>query len=163
MIQKTKLKNMKVTIRKAKLSDLEDVRKLNQKLFYHDFEFDKTLNLSWPKKNKKYFKERILSKNSITLIAENNNLIVGYLIGTIVNSQDYRKAIKIAELENTLILPDYRGKKIGTRLIKEFFKWAKSKKIKRAKLIASAKNKRAISVYKKNSFFEYDLVMEANL
>ena len=46
---------MKVEIRKAKISDVGDVIKLNQELFYSDSKFDKTLDLNWPSKNKKYY------------------------------------------------------------------------------------------------------------
>lgn len=150
-------------IKKATLRDLESIRKLNQELFYNDFKFDKTLNLHWPSKNKNYYKKRILDRNSLVLIAKSDDKIIGYLIGAISKAENYRKIRKIAELENMLVKKEHRGKKIGSQLIKGLFKWAKSKKISRLKVITSSKNKKAIGFYKKNSFFEYGLSLETKI
>lgn len=150
-------------IRKASLKDLEQIKKLNQELFYHDYNFDNTLDLKWPDKNKEYYKKRITDKNSIALVAENEKNIVGYLFGAITEAQEYRNIKKIAELENMFIVKEHRGKGIGKKLIENFIQWAKNKKIKRIKVIASAQNQQAIEVYKKNRFSEYDLVLEADI
>lgn len=148
---------------KATLKDLESIRKLNQELFYHDYKFDKTLNLNWPSKNKDYYKKRILDKNSLVLIVKENNKAIGYLIGTITKCENYRKIHKIAELDNMLVKKEHRNQNIGSKLIKELFKWTKSKKFSRLKVVTSSKNKKAIRFYKKNSFFEYHLALEAKI
>lgn len=150
-------------VKKASIDNLQSVKQLNQELFEHDYKFDNTLDGSWPSRNEKYYKDRISKSDSITLVAVEAGDIVGYLIGCIVTPEDYRKTKNMAELENMFVKKEHRGKKIGSQMIKEFFKWAKSKGIKRLRVIASAQNKEAIEVYKKNSFFEYSSVLEANI
>lgn len=154
---------MNILVKKAQLKDLEDIAKLNQKLFYSDSRFDKTLNTLWPKKNKSYYKKSITSNENLALVALSDNKIIGYLIASIQKVESYRLIGKIAELENMFILDKFRNKGVGSLLVKEFFKWAKSKKLKRIKVIASADNIQAISFYKRNGFTEYNIWLEANI
>ena len=49
------------------------------------------------------------------------------------------------------------------QLIKEYIKWAKDKKIKRIRVIASAMNSNAIAIYKKTDFSDYNLVLEREI
>ena len=144
------------------MNDLEDIKNLNQKLFYNDYLFDKTLDLAWPSKNKKYFKKHILDKNSLTQVAEDKGKIIGYAIGSITKAESYRIIKHFAELENMLIIKNYRGKGIGTKLILNFLQWAKNKGIKRTRMIASADNKEAIALYKKIGFKEHNIILEQN-
>jgi GNAT superfamily N-acetyltransferase len=155
--------NLEPVIEKAKIKDLKDIMKLDEKLFNYDYIFDKTLNLSWSSKNKNYYKKRILGKDSLVLIVKFENEIIGFLTATIEKGDDWRKIKRIAELESMLIESKYRGKGIGTVLIKEFFKWARLKGIKRAMVTASYENKKAIEIYKRNNFKEYDLILEADI
>lgn len=150
-------------IKMASIKDLGEIKELNQELFNHDFKFDKTLNVKWPSKNKKYYLASIKSKNSIVLVVKIEDKTAGYLIGSITSPESYRKIKKIAELDNMLVRKEYRGQGIGTSLIKEFLKWAKSKKMERVRVIASAENKLAINTYSKNGFRAYNQVMEMKI
>lgn len=150
-------------IRKAVIEDLKKIIELNRELFHYDLNFDKTLDTKWPDKNKEYFKERITGKNSIALVAEDGKKIIGYLLGAIRKAEGYRSIKKIAELENMFVVEEHRGKGIGKLLINKFMKWAKNKKMKRIRVVASAQNVRAIKLYKNNLFSEYDNVMEADI
>ncbi len=153
-----------IKIMKAKSKDVESVKSLNQKLFHNDFHFDDTLDVTWPTRNKKYYTDRIKEKNSLVLIAKNKSDIVGYLIGTIMKNHDnWRKINNLAELENMLVLEAYRGQGIGSKMINKFVKWAKSNKVKRARVVASAANNVAINAYKKNGFDSDNNVMEMNI
>lgn len=151
-----------IKILKATIKDIDQVTALNQELFYDGYRFDNTLNVDWPKKNRKYYQEKIEGKKATTLIAKDDDQVVGYLIGSI-KEEDWRKVKEIAELENMLVDKKYRGKGIGSQLIQEFIKWAKKMGMKRAKVLASFDNKDAIGVYKKNSFFEHDITLEADI
>ena len=139
-------------IRKATMNDLMSIIDLNKKLFHHDHKFDDTLDLSWPDKNNKYYKNRIRGPNSIAYVAEINKKIVGYAIASIIKAETYRKieSKRIAELENIFI-------------IKEYSKWAKSKGIKRLRIVASVKNEKAVRTYKKSGFKELNLVLEKTI
>jgi ribosomal protein S18 acetylase RimI-like enzyme len=155
---------MEVQIKKASIDNLKAIINLNQKLFDNEYKnFDKTLDCSWPAKNKKYFKESIKGKDTLALVVIMGEEVVGYAIGRIRKARDSRKIFKIAELENIFVLPECRSKGIGCSLCEKFFKWADEKGIKRAKVRVSAKNKRAIEYYKKCGFSDHDLVLEIDL
>ncbi len=151
-------------IRKASIKDLKDIIELNKKLFeYESKKFDDTLNLDWSSKNKEYFKESITSEESIAIVVDDEGIIVGYLIGGIKKAEDYRKIDRIAELDNMLLLQEYRSKGIGSKLCDEFTEWAKKKGVKIVRVVASARNGLAISCYKKKGFNDYNLTLEKEL
>ena len=152
-----------ISITPATMGDVEQVRARNQELFYHDSQFDTSLEVTWPKKNKKYYVDAIKSKNALVLVAKDERTVIGYLIGSMIAVEKWRTVKKIAELENMLIVKEYRGKGIGTQLIQAFLVWAKKKKAERVKVVASSQNKGAIQSYMKNGFREYNLVMEKQL
>ena len=62
-----------------------------------------------------------------------------------------------------IVLPEARGTGIGSKLVEEVKKWAKLKKVKRLKVIASSNNSRAIEFYKKKGFQDYDTVLEQDI
>ena len=152
-----------MNIQKATLADVDDIIALNQELFHHDFKFDNTLDITWPSHNRKYYTGRIKNNNSLVLIVKIGKETIAYLITNIANAEEYRTVKKIIELENMLVKSEYRGKKIGSKLIQEACAWGKSKGIKKAKIIASSLNKAAIHVYKKNKFKEYNICLEADI
>lgn len=156
---------MQVEVRKATINDLSHVMNLNKSLFDYEIKnkFDDTLDPSWVSKNKVYFKDRISKKNSLTLVAVDGEQIIGYLIGSIGKPEHYRKFKVLAEMENMIVLPTYRGHGIGEALVTEFLKWAKKKKAIRVRAVASFGNVGAINFYKKMEFKEYNLTLERNL
>lgn len=142
------------------MKDLPVLQSLNQQLFHHDYQFDKTLNLTWPSKNKDYYKKRIQEKNAIVLIAEEDNSPVAYLIGAIEKAAPYRAIKTIAEIENMFVIEGKRGKGIGSALMQTFLTWAKKKGSTRAKILVSAQNDQAQAVYVNNGFSHHEMVME---
>ena len=155
-----------IKVRIAKLSDLKNIQELNSMLFIKEIkEFDSTLNPDWTfsVNGTKYFSEAINSSNSCVLVSVFKNKIIGYLLGSIQDIESYRKISKIAEIENMLVLDEFRGKNIGSKLINEFMKWCNNKKVTRLKVVASAMNNKAINFYKKHGFKDYSLTLEKDL
>ena len=149
-----------VEIRKANINDLKEIQMLNHKLFEKEKkEFDSTLDCSWPlgEEGTQYFKDRI-EKNGLALIAEDEGKIIGYLVGAKTEIESYREKNSIAELENMVVLEEYRSKGIGTKLTNEFLNWAKNFDIIKVK--ASAQNKKGINFYRKLGFLDYDITLE---
>ncbi|MEK6858393.1 MAG: GNAT family N-acetyltransferase [Nanoarchaeota archaeon] len=153
-----------MNIRKATMKDAQAIKGLNKKGFHHEFKlFDKTIDIDWPNKNDSYYRNAISNKNFLTLVAEVEGEIRGYLIGSVTRAESYRKYSKLVELNNMFIIKEHRGKGIGTQLIQHFLKWAKNKKMKRARVVVSFANIQGIETYKKNGFVGYDITMERNL
>ncbi len=153
-----------IKIRKATKNDLNELIKLNQKLFDYEYKnFDKTLDCSWPKKNKKYFLDAITKTNAFTRVAVCNEKIIGYLIGTIHKEGWIRKIKKIAEADDSYIEKEFRRKGIGTKFMKEFLNWTKTKKVKRVKAVINSQNKKSIGWNKKLGFKDYTVILEKDL
>ena len=155
-----------MNIRKATINDLKRIQELNLMLFEKEAkEFNDPLNTDWTFSDKgtSYYTERIKSKEYIALVAEDKDMIVGYLVGGKCETYEYRNINSMAELENMLILEEYRRKGVGTKLVKEFIGWCKENNISRAHVVASAGNQEAIRFYKRNGFEEYSLDLEMTL
>lgn len=153
-------------IRKATIKDLDAICVLNQKLFKYDYSnFDKTIDISWAFGNgqENMYRKDIIGKNSVVFVAIIEEKIVGYILCKIIDGEVYSKDKKVAFLEDMFVLEEYRGKGIGARLVKEFFKWEKSKGMKRATVTVSIKNKAAIGFYKSAGFVGQDLVLERKI
>jgi RimJ/RimL family protein N-acetyltransferase len=155
---------MEYKIRKAEIEDLNQIQNLIDKLCEKEFnEFDNTINPKYgtSEKGESYVKERILdTNNSLSLVVVDNDNIVGYFLGGVTISEDYRLPNKIGEGETMFIEEEYRGIGIGTHFLKLFEVWCKEKKLNRIRLVASSKNIKAVDTYKKNGFEVYDITLE---
>jgi len=155
-----------VVIREAKIEDLEGIVHLNTALFLHDYEFDKTLDFAWPdsKYGRDYFEKSITRDGSCTLVALENEVIVGYMIAGLPETPDYvRKDIKFVELENTFIVEDYRRQGIGEKMYAEVEKWGRGKGAKMMKIEASYDNEKARNFYKKMGLREAGITFHKEL
>ena len=153
-----------IIIREANNKDLNDILRLNLVLFKKEFkEFDKTLNIRWTysQKGKDYFNKRITGKEGFVAVAIDNKEVIGYICCGL--HDDSTRIAKKAELENIMVTEEYRGQKIGSKLVKIFFEWCKAKKIKNILVTASANNLSGIRFYKKLGFSDYDLTLEKKL
>lgn len=155
-----------VTIRKAKIEDLSNIQKLNQMLFQKEQkEYDSKYNINWPyeEEGAEYFTKELKDDDRIVFIAEDKNQPVGYLAASGENDAKYIGQMKIAELDNMYVLDKYRGRKIGSRLVKEFIEWAKKIDAKRVVVTASCGNIKGINFYKQNGFCDFDLGLKMDL
>ncbi len=152
---------MAVKIREATEKDLTKILELNHKLFLFEKSFAPYYNSEWPfKEGKSYFKKRIKNKEEgIVLVCEVKNKVVGYIAGYI-DEYSFRTLNPIAEVENMYVEENFRGKGIGTKLIKKFIKLAKDKGAKLVKVSAFCKNTSAQRFYKHLGFSEVETVME---
>ena len=148
-----------IHIRQATLADTATIQKLNHELFKLEKEsFDTTLITDWPlsQDGKKYFEQLI--SNEYVIVAIENHTIIGYLAGSISEKCSY-SLIQYGEINNMLIDSKYRGQGVGKALIDNFKKYCADKNIQNLKVVASAKNKKAIEFYKKQGFNEFDITL----
>jgi len=147
-----------VEIRKAKISDANEIFKLEKEW--------KKENISWGIFLSKTRKKEIIKeiKNEIWYIAENNKKIIGYINGKIIKAKgikpafEIKKGEKYAELNAVYVLKKFRGKKIGDLLIKKLFEDFQNQKIKTIKLKAVSKNTLGLVEYYKKFGFKERLV-----
>ncbi len=155
---------MEARIKFASPENLGDILNLNHQLcIKENKEFDATINKDYPiqKSGEEYFKERV--KNDCALVALADGKAVGYLVGAIIETEDYRNISKLAEVENMFVLEEYRNSGIGKKLFDEFIKWCKSNEVKRIRVVVSVQNIKAIKFYKREGLGDYNLVLEKEI
>lgn len=154
---------MNHTIRKANISDLESIQKLNQllcELERKEYDHTTSTEFSLSESGREYFSENLNAQDSFALVAESEGKIVGYFLGSIKEPEDYRIIKSIAEVDNMYIEENMRGKGIGKEFIRLFENWCRERKIERIKFVASAKNTKAIAVYEACGAEKYNIVLE---
>ena len=153
-------------IRKATIKDLESIQKLNQLLFQKEHDnYDSLLNLNWAfdKEGREYFEKAVNNKDKVIFVAEKGNKIIGYLAGAVRVEPVYKNHALEAEVENTLVLEEYRCQGIGSELINVFISWARESGAKRVEVRASSGNVLGIKFYKKKGFEDFDTVLKIDL
>lgn len=156
---------MSAIIRNAKFEDLKSIQKLNTLLVEFDSQFDKTIQSDWATSEDgiEFISDRISEVDGCALIAEMNNEIIGYLIGGITEAASYRTIELLGELEEMVVLEEYRGQKIGEQLVQKFFGWCNEKNLKRVRVEVSAPNLKGINFYHKQGFEDFNLILEKNI
>lgn len=152
-----------ILIRKANLEDLTIIQDLNNKLFELEKKnYDPTLVSEWPltDEGKEYFEDLI--NNHYVIVAVLDNEIIGYLAGTINEKGSYEE-IQYGEINNMLVDNNFRGLGIGKLLIDKFKQYCKDNNINNLKVVASAKNIKAIEFYKKNGFNDFDITLTTEI
>ncbi len=100
--------------------------------------------------------------NEVVYIALDKEKVVGYLAGSINIQKSYKTKI-FAELDNMLVLEEYRKYGIGSKLVDEFKKYCLQNKVDELKVTASVKNEKAINFYKKNGFNEFEITLKQEI
>jgi ribosomal protein S18 acetylase RimI-like enzyme len=140
-------------IRKAKLEDLDEVVKLSleEERHFKRQEKDDIYALKNKRSHVKIAKNKIIKKEKVVVVAEDNGKLVGYLYGGIWRTPSC-KITKRGVLDDIFILTKYRDKGTGTKLAEAFFNWLKERKIKHIVLYVSKINEKAIKLYERIGF-----------
>lgn len=101
-----------------------------------------------PEQQRKMIESIEESENSTIFVAENNNVLVGYLlaIGGNARRREHSAYIVIG------IVEDYRGQGVGRKLFKELEQWASNHNIQRLELTVVTRNEGGLALYKKTGF-----------
>lgn len=164
--EENKIEELKVVIETATIADLETIQKLNQQLcIKENKEFDQSISPDYPfsKSGEEYFKSKIESSDALTILAKEGGVAVGYLIGGMAESEDYRTVKSIAELENMFVDESMRGKGIGGKLVSKFEDWCKERNVQIIRIVASSGNADAIKFYEGHGAKPVSLTLEKEL
>jgi len=143
-------------VKKAKKEDFEHYSKLEKEFYNYHKKYNTFLQDINPKKRniKKEFYDLIKEQNFFRFVMEGNKTI-GYIYGIIKkveeNEKNWRKK---GELNSIIITKKYRKKGVAKKLVKEFFKWLKNKKIRYVETSCNIKNNTMIKFNKKIGFKE---------
>lgn len=153
-------------VRRAELRDVPEILELNFKLFQQDYVWDNTLDMewTWQEKTKSFFEKSIESEDDCWRVAEEDNKIVGYMAFSTLKTPSWMdKKLKMAELEHTYILEDYRGRSLGHQMFAECQKWAEKRGCNLLTVTASYKNAKAQSFYEKEGFVKTDITLQKKI
>ncbi|PVX49294.1 diamine N-acetyltransferase [Balneicella halophila] len=131
---------MKITIRKANEKDFFAILSLVKELATFEKALEKVTNSVEQMKNEKDFFQCYVAEND-------KNEIVGMALYFFAY---YTWVGKSLYLDDLYVKESYRGKKIGTKLLKKIFKIAKKENCKRVRWQVLNWNKSAIEMYEKS-------------
>ena len=121
-----------ISIRKCKKSDLDELIKIEKQSFPSPY----------PDDLMKYF---VKNKNSISLVAEIENKIIGYIFAVLKKGDD-------GHIVSIAVAPLQRRNKIGGSLLNQVIKIFKYNKANKVVLEVRITNEEAINFYKKFGF-----------
>ncbi len=145
-----------ITIRKATQEDVPTIQRLNHELFLSDNQWNHDLGCDWPfsEEGEKYFRDCVEQERFLSVVAEIDDKVVGYLNGSIKNPNAVYLG-KRAEIDNIYVDEAVRKGGVGTALVNEFKKWAKDHGVDRLMVEAFSENEKAIEFYKNHGFEPY--------
>lgn len=87
------------------------------------------------------------------IVAEYSHKTIGFLVGV-------KLSHTLAKILMLSVDPDFQGKKIGARILKEFIKTSIQENIETIELEVQTKNLKAIKFYQKNGFKKIEKIKE---
>ena len=150
-------------IRPTTVNDIQTLQQFIAELFVDNQQYDTDLKMYWPKspQSKEYFSKVVNNKDSICLLAEEENKAVGYICAT-PKEFDHRLK-KYIEIENMEVTPNFRSQGIGEKLVNECLRIAKEKGFDKVYVCSYSDNSKAISFYEKIAFKKVDVGLERDL
>jgi ribosomal protein S18 acetylase RimI-like enzyme len=152
---------LEVNIRSAVISEIKTLQNLNNEVFIDNHKYDSDLKMDWSQSKdggNKYFTDLLNNSDSICLVAEVNQKIVGYIAAG--PKEIGSRNSKYIEIDNMGVNSEYRSSGIGSQLIEKCSQLAKEKGFQKFYVNAYSQNTKAIDFYKRNGFAEIDVSLE---
>ena len=152
-------------IRIANVEDIKQIINLCGKLMDYLLQFDDYYRLRFSSDDEfiNYFKNLIISKDSRVLVAEDNGIIVGFLIGKIESRPPFFEVEKRGFIGCTYVQTQYRKQGVGKRLTNKILRWFKDKGIEYVELSVDYKNDLGHNVWKSLGFETWHLKMKKRI
>ncbi|MCL4375123.1 GNAT family N-acetyltransferase [Patescibacteria group bacterium] len=140
--------------------DVHILQHLNHEVFLDNQKYDDDLVMGWAlsKAGERYFSRLLSGKGNVCFIAYDGQIPVGY-IACSPKKVSYRKS-RYLEIDNMGVVPAYRSKGIGTKLVSRVKQWAKQHHYQKLFVNSYFHNSKAIAFYRRNGFAEIDLGLE---
>ncbi len=154
-----------IEIRRASIRDLKTIIDLDMKLadFHHELDPLHKTGIESKSYFRTYYRKLLCSKKSFVLLASSESKIIGFLSGEVTRGGPFNKRKRVAIVEAIHILPSFRSRKIGSKLLKKFLNWAKSRKVDEAHASVHAKNLASIRYWKNKGFEEMTVILRKTI
>ena len=155
------MNEIKITIRKATLSDLDVLLGFEQEVVNAERPFDITLK----DENVRYYDlEELISAPHVELVvAESGSEIIGSGYARLETSEPYLKHQKHAYLGFMYVVPTYRRKGVNKEIIEVLKQWSVSQNVTEMRLEVYVNNLAAIRAYERAGFEPHMLEMRMSL
>jgi len=151
---------MNIKIRKATIKDLDGIWILVKKLINFFHELDNCYKSSSQRRSIRVFlKKTFKDKNTEIFIAEDNKIIVGYMMINVSKAQQRYSFDKLGSVWDVYVEEKYRKKGITKKLLKEALKWFRLKGVENIDLSVDKKNNVGIKTWRKLGFFDQETIM----
>jgi GNAT superfamily N-acetyltransferase len=129
-------------------------------LFHDDAgQHDPCMDLSWPaREGLASYGKQVDDPAVLLLLAREGERVVGHLVGKVRGPSSIRRC-RFAILESIRVVPDARGRGVGTRLVERFFGWARDNSAEQALVTAYAANQAAQRFYARYGFVPFEATM----
>lgn len=127
-------------IREATIKDINKIHNLGKDV--EEFDTTNEVVTFWPKQ---ILKNCVNSTTNFIIIAEDKE-IIGFIIA------NYNPVFKKAIVENIFVHPDFRGQKVGQKLINSLMEKLEQIKCEYVCILTESNNKNAIEFYQKMGF-----------
>ena len=111
----------------------------------------------------RFVREGLASGRNFLLIARNRNRLVGFASASVPHDYPLEVSEFVGVIDDVYVLPKFRGRGIGKRLVVESLKKMKDKSVNAVRLIVLKENKTAIKLYEKLGFRIYRYGMTKSL
>lgn len=153
-------------LRIATLDDVEDIYNLNTELFIvlNNLREDIYNPIAFPTV---FIKSMINSLNSDYILIDEDDKLIGYALIEERQSpyKEYDAFVEehYAFIYELIILPEYRTKGYGKKIMEEAQNWAKNRKLNIIELNVLSNNHSAIAFYEKNGFEDYQIKLRKDI
>ena len=156
---------MKITIKKAKIEDLEALLEIKLEAKREERKTNKNLDPIGKVKNvyKEYLKKDLESKYREVFMALDGKKIVGLVVGRIYRSLKVTGYERRVSLGNLFVKPEYRKKGIAKKMMSSFIEWCNSENIKTITLSVYPQNTHVHELYSKVGFEDFCITMHKKL
>jgi GNAT superfamily N-acetyltransferase len=151
-----------VTVDTARLQDIDPLVASVIGLFEEDGgRHDPFLDTEWPaREGARYYADLVGDPSCLLALARDGDRVVGHLVGKLIGPDSIRP-VRVAVLESMRVQPDARGRGVGSRLVAEFFGWARHHRAALASVTAYAANDGAQRFYARHGFAPASVTMRA--
>lgn len=143
-----------VTVRKAKVKDLDVVRAMYIEFMDYHAKLDSFLEVVKNSKTfaTKYLRKYVYASKKVLFVAEKDGEIIGFIDALVMKTPAIYKNRDVGAIPDAFVTRGMRSRGVSAVLLEACFEWFKSKKIKRIELSMCANNKLAIKAWNDNGF-----------
>lgn len=152
-----------ITYRQALQTEIEELQILNDQIMVDNPVHDPDFLVNWGQSDngKQYFTELLHDETAFCLVAEVNNMLIGYIAAR--PKVFGHRLSKYVELENLGVIPEYHRQGIGKQLYDAFVAWAKEQGFEKVYLESYFANIKARAFYEAQGFAPIDISYEKDL